>query len=329
MTDWMPSLAAWQGRTIPLAPMMWVTSFATAVVILKKNGILFDDIAVPSTILTLTGTALFFLLVFRTNSSYSRWWEGRIKWGGTINRTRDLVRQAVLYVEHDDLVERICKYTIAFPYCMKNHLRFEHHVKGLDAVATPVRLSDAELAQILEADHMPLYVCDVLGQALLLARKEGNLGEYHACMLDENIRYFEDMLGACERILKTPFPWSYLVHLRTFMMLWLLMLPVVIVEDYGYYTIPAVFVTAYGIMGIEQIGVQIENPFGYDYSDLQMEAFCKTIESNCAEILKRHRANTLGKSGLKNSTPISGGSALGPLVLAARHTGPASVHPAA
>ena len=141
MADWLPSIVAWQGRTIPLTPILWVTGIAAVIVIMQKNGIVFDAIAVPSTILTLTGTALFFLMVFRTNSSYSRWWEGRIKWGGTINRTRDLARQAVLYIDHEDLVERIVKYTIAFPYCMKNHLRFEHHLKGLESVAEPVRLS--------------------------------------------------------------------------------------------------------------------------------------------------------------------------------------------
>ena len=46
----------------------------------------------------------------------------------------------------------------------------------------------------------------------------------------------------------------------------------------NHHKIPAVFITAYGIMGIEQIGVQIENPFGYDYSDLHMEAFCKVTQ---------------------------------------------------
>jgi putative membrane protein len=201
MHNWTPSIFAWAGRSFPRGPVFFVTFWSVLVVIIAElwwddiNGDGAGDFQVPSTVLTLTGSGLFFLLVFRTNSSYSRWWEGRIKWGGTINRTRDLVRQAVLYIEHDTLVERVTKYTIAFPYCMKHHLRFEHTLEDLRTVAPSVRLSDTEVEQILASDHMPLYVLDVLGQCLNLARKEGNLGDYHACLLDENIRELEDMLG--------------------------------------------------------------------------------------------------------------------------------------
>ena len=41
----------------------------------------------------LTAFALSLLLVFRTNSSYDRWWEARKLWGGVVNRCRDIVRQ--------------------------------------------------------------------------------------------------------------------------------------------------------------------------------------------------------------------------------------------
>lgn len=41
----------------------------------------------------LTSFALSLLLVFRTNSSYSRWLDARKVWGGILNRSRDLVRQ--------------------------------------------------------------------------------------------------------------------------------------------------------------------------------------------------------------------------------------------
>lgn len=41
----------------------------------------------------LTSFALSLLLVFRTNSSYSRWAEARSIWGGVTNRSRDILRQ--------------------------------------------------------------------------------------------------------------------------------------------------------------------------------------------------------------------------------------------
>lgn len=47
----------------------------------------------PWQIFNLTSFALALLLVFRTNSSYGRWWEARILWGSQINMTRDIVRR--------------------------------------------------------------------------------------------------------------------------------------------------------------------------------------------------------------------------------------------
>jgi hypothetical protein len=48
----------------------------------------------------LTAFALSLLLVFRTNSSYDRWWEARKLWGGVVNRSRDIVRQVRSRVLH-------------------------------------------------------------------------------------------------------------------------------------------------------------------------------------------------------------------------------------
>jgi putative membrane protein len=260
MNDWFHSLTACQGRSVPMKPMLFATLFSTIIILLDKFDI--TTITLPPTILTLTAPALFFLLVFRTNSSYGRWWEGRTIWAQMIDRTRDNARKASVYVENDVLVERIIKYTIAFAYCLKNHLRFEHTLKGLHEVEEVVRLTEGEMVLLLEADHMPLYVLEVLAESVQLALKDGKIATPLGCMMEKNHERMSELCGACERILKTPFPWSYLVHLRTMIMIVMCLLPLVIGEDYGYYTIPAVFIAAYGVFGIEQIGVQVENPFG-------------------------------------------------------------------
>src|SRR5687767_8853596 len=39
---------------------------------------------------SIVGFVLSMLLVFRTNSAYDRWWEGRRKWGDLVNNTRNL-----------------------------------------------------------------------------------------------------------------------------------------------------------------------------------------------------------------------------------------------
>ena len=286
--SWLPSVLAWHGRAFPKAPILFITGWTVAVTVLGK-GAFKDDFpqALDKFAITMAGTALFFLLVFRSNASYSRWWEGRQRWGMVINRTRDLTRQACHYTASPAIKERVAKWMVAFAYCMMHHLRFQHEVADLSTVTEEVRLTEGELAAIMGSAHMPLFCLDVVAQALKAAHRAGEIDTITLQTLDANLTSLEDSLGACERILKTPFPWSYLVHLRTFMFIWLMAAPFCALSVLGWATIPVVFFAAYGLMGIEQIGCEIENPFGTDPSDLNLAGLCKTIETNLAELLVR------------------------------------------
>ena len=87
-----------------------------------------------------------------------------------------------------------------------------------------------------------------------------------------------DYLGACERIQKTPLPFAYVVHLRRALLLYCFLLPLVLMEPFGWWTVPATFLLAYVFFGIEEIGVEIDGPFGQDENDLPLERFCEVVE---------------------------------------------------
>src|SRR5690606_1614805 len=48
---------------------------------------------------SLIGFVLSLLLVFRTNTAYDRWWEGRKKWGELVNNTRNLATKIAVMIE--------------------------------------------------------------------------------------------------------------------------------------------------------------------------------------------------------------------------------------
>ena len=52
---------------------------------------------IDGSVLSLTGSTLGLLLVFRTNSSYNRFDEARKAWGLLVNRCRDIERQATAF----------------------------------------------------------------------------------------------------------------------------------------------------------------------------------------------------------------------------------------
>ena len=305
--NWIPTLVAIKGRALPMFPMLWAVGIATAATCIQKlylhNSKHFDKdracpndlnpdklcypytLEIPYSVVAVVGGALFFLMVFRTNASYDRWWEGRKKWGMIINRTRDFARQSVGFVDEYYLVDNMVRWTVAFAVCTKRHLRFERELDELEGKLTP-----EEIARIQDAKHMPLYCLERLSTYCRLARESPRnklVTDIVFTAMDHNLTQFEDELGACERILKTPFPYAYVVHLRTFMTLWLAALPFALLSVCGWLTIPTVMCVAYALLGIETIGVEIENPFGHDFNDLPLDTICETISTNLFELLAR------------------------------------------
>ena len=231
-----------------------------------------------------TGMALFLLIAFRANSSYDRFWDGRKQWGFTINRTRDLARQMVLYVTDTEpkKIRRILAFIVAFAVTKKRHLRDEKGLQELQGI-----LSVQDLRNIQEAEHMPYFCLHVIGNFLRECYQEGKISDHILQLMDKNLTNLIDNLGGCERIKKTPIPVAFVVHMRAFMVLWLVTLPLTLAEDMGWTSILICVIVAYAILGIDAMSVEIENPFGHDYNDLPLGTICETIAQNVREILDR------------------------------------------
>lgn len=308
--DWPSYIFAVKGRPFSFAPVAFVTSVAVVVTIWYHNA---DDdtqkkLQFPSMTITLIGNALFFAIGFRTNSCYSRWWQARSHWGMMINRTRDIAGQAQLWIDDVQLRQCIIRYTVAFVYATMRHLRFKQGVPELrdeELVPAIVRLSLGELEALEEANHMPIHTLNVIRACVREAARRGHINDFQLKAMDENITSFQDQLGACEKILKTPFPFGYKVHLRTFMILWLLALPFVLLEDFGWSAIPVTFLMAYALTGLEQLGFWMAHPFGHDENCLPLETLCKTIHTNLAEIANFQEPNFLKLSATSDSHPSS------------------------
>jgi putative membrane protein len=71
-----------------------------------------------------------------------------------------------------------------------------------------------------------------------------------------------DQLTSMERIVNTPIPKSYGIHLKQVVTLYLFSLPFTLIKELGWATVPIVTVVAFTFMGIEGIADEIEMPFG-------------------------------------------------------------------
>lgn len=229
---------------------------------------------------TLISVALGLLLVFRTNASYDRFWEGRRQWGSIINESRNLIRGAGAYLTAaPDLMRPIAIWTTAFSWSVLYRLRGR---ADLGEIAGD--LPADQVQQVLAESHVPLAVARRITSLLVEARRRGAISDYVMISLDQNVQQLIDYMGACERIHNTRIPFAYMVHLRRALILYCFTLPFALLEHFGWGTTFAVLLIAYALYGIEEIGVEIEDPFGLDDNDLPLEQFCSTIEANLKSV---------------------------------------------
>lgn len=225
---------------------------------------------------TLLGVAVGLLIVFRNNSSYDRYWEGRKLWGGIVNASRNLVRGAAAYVgEAKDLANLVAAYALA----LKQHLRGNKDLAEVQPLVPPETFERAAAAA-----NPPSVLAYYLSAWVHKHHAEGRIDAMLARSLEGSVCSLLDNQGGCERILKTPIPYAYAVHIKQLLMLYLITLPLVLVPVMSWGAILAVGVIAFGLLGIEEAGVEIEDPFGDDPNDLPVENICAVIARDTAAL---------------------------------------------
>lgn len=231
------------------------------------------------------GLVLGALLVFRTNTSYDRWWEGRKLWGQLVNDSRNLAIkvQSCVRAERADK-QRLGRWLADFAYALKEHLREGVRLEELPGFAG--------LAVHPPPAHVPAYIATRIYDQLETWRRRTQLDEIELLFLDRHVAALMDICGACERIKKTPISVSYRWFIRQSIAIYLLALPWGLMETFGLWMIPAVGMIGYFIIGVEIIAEQIEDPFGRDEDDLHLDDICRTIESNILEIVGQPREAT-------------------------------------
>ncbi|KAJ9534410.1 hypothetical protein QJQ45_016112 [Haematococcus lacustris] len=223
-----------------------------------------------------TSVALSLLLVFRTNSSYGRWDEARKMWGGLLNRSRDIMRQGATLFPTEDLAARqaLARWMVAFARALRIHFQPEVTLESeLGGILTP-----RELEYLKAAPHRPVRAIHALGQVI----QNVDMSPIHQMQMSQELTFFHDVLGGCERLLRAPIPLSYTRHTARFLVLWLSLLPFSLYGSLGPWTIPVVLATTAVLAGIKEIGVQCEEPFGI----LPLDVICNRIQLDVMSTLK-------------------------------------------
>lgn len=230
---------------------------------------------------SLLGFVISLLLVFRTNTAYDRWWEGRKQWGALVNVCRNFGIKTRTLVKEQETQNQLIKLTQLYPFLLVEHLRSQNY----DLLPEHIKASTDP--SILNAAHAPNEAAmKMQGE---LSKASASLSDSTNLAMLQDLNQFTDICGACERIKKTPIPYNYNIFIKKFIFVYISTMPVGFAVSFGYWTILITAFTFYTLASLELIAESIEEPFGLDSDDLPTDELAETIYQNLAA-LKQHRS---------------------------------------
>ncbi|MBL7884193.1 MAG: hypothetical protein JNL69_09000 [Bacteroidia bacterium] len=231
---------------------------------------------------SLLGFVLSLLLVFRTNTAYDRWWEGRKLWGDLVNNSRNLMLKlnAFIPAEKKELKNNFRILISNYPFALKEHLRGGFKEELLEDHPSH------RVGELKTYSHIPNRIAQQLYLEIENLKKENIISEEKLIVLNEELRSFTNIVGACERIKATPIPYSYSTFIKRIIFLYIITLPIGLVDDFKWASIPMVLFVFYAFASLELIAEEIEDPFGYEDNDLPTDEIAERIKKNLQEIIK-------------------------------------------
>ncbi|CAL8465084.1 g4619 [Coccomyxa elongata] len=250
------------------------------------------------------GLDLFLLLTFRTQTAYDRWWDGRKAWAGVINHTLDINRIAQAFVGDSALATKLITWTTVYAIALKQSL---HYSRDMSEVSD--MLTIGEMRKMMAYEDLPLFAISQNSDLLQEIGRSDSKAEKMMVEADKRMNRLLWEMCACLRIRNTPMPWAYVVHLRAFLVLWLLVLPLAFISTLNWYTIP--LSSSCSILNrppITEIGVEIENPFGGKFNHLPLEGLTATIFKNAQHFLRRIKERDVPDkpAPMVHGAPLSG-----------------------
>jgi putative membrane protein len=230
---------------------------------------------------TLLGFVISFALVFRTNTAYERWWEGRKLWGALVNTSRNLAMKIAAMLPEDDPHRASFRIMIpAYATALKNHLRSEDvRIELFDNMPEEVQ-NKLDLEK-----HVPNQVAALMYRQVQEMLTERKITGDQLLYLSQELQSFSNICGGCERIKNTPIPFSYSMFIKKFIVVYVATLPFGYVFSLGYYVAPMVGFIFFVLASLELIAEEIEEPFGADENDLPLSRMTHSIQVQIQEII--------------------------------------------
>jgi putative membrane protein len=249
----------------------------------NKTIDLFNNIGIVYSIL---GFTLSLFLVFRTNTAYDRWWEGRRLWGDLNNAVRNISihLHSSLPIENEQRRHYYSALMHLFSIALKQHLQDKRLHSNHFEIFEDNNPIFEDKNEILKINQQPQFIAKLIFLALKADVRHGLFSIHELELFRSELNKFMEVAGGCERIKNTPIPFTYSVFIKKFIFIYVMLFPIVYSTQLFFIIIPVTMFILYVLASIELIAEEIENPFNGDESDLPLEAIVKNIGKNAREI---------------------------------------------
>jgi len=295
--SWFGILFAVRGRSFPWPPWLLVMGVTTLFILVddKYLAIFGHDVInidVNSVVHSTFGFVLGFLIIYQADKSCDRWWEGRVAWENIITETRECMRILCSHCKGKKLIKLFGKYLIAFSVTSKHYLRQEKWNAKNPCPNLRVILpkSDADKLYQVAIRNRPLACLYAAQRITEIAIRSGLFDRPVARDINPRFVSLADQLGACERVLYTPLPFVYSLHLWAVLLTFLILTPLRMFSEEQKPTIITFYfymaILSYIFLGLQDMSTKIQNPFGEDPSHLPLDIFIFVVYRDIRDIIR-------------------------------------------
>ncbi len=230
---------------------------------------------------TLLGLVLSIFLSFRNNACFDRWWEARKLWGQLIFEARSLARLCTtLLAGQPQRAARICRLCIGFAHALAARLR------GQDAALAGLPwVDEADRARYAQRQNTPDQLLAMIAAETTAALRADEIDSILYAQFEARLHALSSVQAGCERILLTPLPFAYTLLLHRCAWMFCVLLPFGLASSLGWATPVVSAVLAYAFFGLDQLGEEMEEPFGLEPNDLPLDAMVRTLEIDLLDSL--------------------------------------------
>ena len=191
--------------------------------------------------------------------------------------TRTLAREAALFLPDEAARHRLLRLTRAFLHLHRAQLRKIASDPVAEAMTAAV-----PAASFAHTRHPPCAALSEMNLLLAQAHAAGKLDGFGAMTLSNRVAALSLAQAGCERIAVTPLPYVYSLLVFRTSWLYVLLLPLALIEPAGWLTPLFTGIVAYTFFGLAEVTEELAHPFGPTANALPLAAICRAAEISLA-----------------------------------------------